>query len=58
MLRQSVLEDFHERLLFIQGQLASGIQNLRKLCHSWNLALRPPLGNPVLSDSRTYELRY
>jgi hypothetical protein len=33
MFRQPVLEKFHERLLFIYGQVGGGIQNLRKLCH-------------------------
>jgi hypothetical protein len=33
MFHQPVLEKFHERLLLIYGQVAGGIQNLRKLCH-------------------------
>jgi hypothetical protein len=48
MFRQPVLENFHERLLFIYGQVGGGIQNLRKLCHGWNLAFGRRLGNHVL----------
>jgi hypothetical protein len=42
-----MLENFHERLLFFYGELASGIHNLRKLCHAWNLASGRTLGNHV-----------
>ena len=47
MFRQPMLENFHERLLFFYGELASGIHNLRKLCHAWNLASGRTLGNHV-----------
>jgi hypothetical protein len=47
MFRQPVLENFHERFLFFHGQIAGGIQNLRKLCHGWNLPSGRPLGNHV-----------
>jgi hypothetical protein len=42
-----VLENFHERFLFFNGQVIGGIQNLRKLCHGQNLAPHQTLGNDV-----------
>jgi len=45
--RQPVLENIHERFLFFYGEIASGIQNLRKLRHGWNLPPGRPLGNHV-----------
>jgi hypothetical protein len=42
-----MLENVRERLLFFYGQAGGGIQNLRKLCHGWNLASGRILGNYV-----------
>ena len=53
MLRQPVLENFHERLLFFYGQVGGGIQDLRKLCHGRNLASGPILGSPVFLQNHT-----
>ncbi len=47
MFREAMLENFHERFLFFDGQAIGGIQNLRKLCHGQNLAPHPTLGNDV-----------
>ena len=47
MFREPVLENFHERFLFFNGQVIGGIQNLRKLCHGQNLAPHQTLGNDV-----------
>jgi hypothetical protein len=57
MLRQPVLENFHERLLFFYGQVGGGIQNLRELCHGRNLASGPILGNYVLPHTDSRERR-
>ena len=44
MFRESMLENFHERLLFFYCQVGGGIQYLRKLRHCWKL---PSGGNGV-----------
>ena len=50
MFRYPVLENLHERFLFLNGQPVGRIQNLCKLCHVQNLAPMRPLGNDVLSE--------
>lgn len=47
MFREPVLENFHERFLFLNSQAIGGIQHLRKFCHAQNLAPRRTLGNYV-----------
>ena len=47
MFREPVLENFHERFLFFDGESIGGIQNLRIFCHGQNLTLPRILGNDV-----------
>jgi hypothetical protein len=51
MLRESMLENFHEGFLLLDGQSVSRIQNLRKLCHAQNLAPSRTLGNKVFNGN-------
>ncbi|MEY4916233.1 MAG: hypothetical protein RL616_146 [Verrucomicrobiota bacterium] len=53
MFRQPVLQQFHQRLLFLKRQSIRRIQNLCELCHGRNLADHRHLGNGVLWSEKS-----